>query len=161
MSKVLYLHGLNSQLHSNRREVMQAMGLNVFAPHCDYTSNQNLLSQLLDEYDVDMVIGSSAGGLAGYYFSGLKKIPALLFNPALPFRHYIPHIPELPQRNSFLQIVIGARDLDVSPEKTFEFLKNEFNEDVPLEIHWINNLAHRFNIQIFESELRYFLHQIQ
>ena len=160
MKKVLFLHGLNSQLHLDRREVMEFFDLEIYAPNCDYEGNPNMLQELIDSYEVDLVIGSSAGGLGGYYFSGIKKIPALLFNPALPFRHYMQHIPDLPKRTKFLQIVIGARDIDVPAMKTFDFLRNEFDRDVPLEIHWINQLEHRFPIDVFRKELKYFLDQI-
>lgn len=160
MRKVLYLHGLNSMLHQDRREVLQSFGLEIFAPSCDYERNPHLLNDLIEEFHPDAVIGSSAGGLAGFYFSGLKEIPALLFNPALPFRNYIPQIPELPQRTKFLQIVIGARDTDVPSMHTFDFLRMEFDKTVPMEIHWINNMEHRIPLSIFQKEVAYFLQQI-
>lgn len=158
--KVLYLHGLNSKLYDDRREVMQKFDLEIFAPQIDYEGNPNALTELLEEYEVDMVIGSSAGGLGGYYFSGLKQIPALLFNPALPFRHYMPNIPQMPPREAFLQVVIGAKDTEVSPTETFNFLTKNESPTTPLEIHWINTLAHRFSIDIFEKELKCFLENV-
>ena len=72
MKKVLYLHGLNSTLHTDRRQVLKSFDLDIYAPQIDYEGNPNALQELLDTYDVDMVIGSSAGGLGGYYFSGVK-----------------------------------------------------------------------------------------
>lgn len=160
MKKVLYLPGLNSRLYQDRRDVLQSFDLEVFAPHCDYENNPNLLQELLDGYDVDMVVGSSAGGLGGYYFSGIKGIPALLFNPALPFRHYFNPIPTYPGRHKFLQIVIGAQDTVVPCMESFDFLRNEYDRNVPLEIHWINQMEHQLPIHIFRKELKYFLEQI-
>lgn len=159
-TSVLYLHGLNSTLHDDRREVMQKFDLEIFAPQLDYEGNPNVFQELLDTYYPDAVIGSSAGGLAGYYFSGLKEIPALLFNPALPFRHYMQRVPNMPQRNKLLQVVLGSRDEDVPPLKTFDFLLQEFDKSVPMEIHWRNCMAHRFPIDVFEQELNYFLQNI-
>lgn len=160
MNKVLYLHGLNSSLHQDRREVLEKYGLEIFAPQVDYEGNPNALQELLDSYEVDLVVGSSAGGLGGYYFSGVKQLPALLFNPALPFRHYMKYIPDLPRRTKFLQIVLGARDEDVPPQKSFDFLTREFDKEVPMEIHWQNRLEHRIPIDVFEQELIYFLNKI-
>lgn len=156
-TSVLYLHGLNSTLHDDRREVLEKYDLEIYAPQIDYEGNPKAFQELLDSYNPDIVIGSSAGGLAGFYFSGIKGVPALLFNPALPFRQYMPKIPTMPSREKLLQIVIGARDEDVPPFETFKFLTQEFNEQVPLEIHWRNKLAHRFSIDVFETELGYFL----
>ena len=160
MKKILYLHGLNSTLHEDRREVLQQYDIEIFAPDCDYERNPNLLQELLNTFTVDVLIGSSAGGLGGYYFSGLKKIPALLFNPALPYRHYMPSIPDLPLRETYLQLVIGARDVDVPANKTFLFLQEEFDARVPLEIHWINQMAHRLPLEIFAQEVAFFFSKI-
>ena len=160
MKKILYLHGLNSTLHQDRREVLEKLNVQIFAPQLDYEKNPNVLDELISEFNVEAVIGSSAGGLAAYYFSGLKRIPALLFNPALPFRHYIQQIPDLPSRDKFLQVVLGARDTDVPAHKTFEFLTEEFDKNVPLEIHWINQMEHRLPIYIFENEVNYFWNMI-
>lgn len=161
MQKVLYLHGLNSQLHSDRREVMQSFDLEIHAPILDYEGNPNVLNELINTYEVDLCIGSSAGGLGAYYFSGIKNIPALLFNPALPFRNYMREIPKLPIREKFLQVVIGARDVDVPAFKTFDFLTREFDQNVPMEIHWFNQMQHRIPIDIFEQEVRFFIHKIR
>lgn len=161
MKKVLYLHGLNSTLHQDRRNALESFELEIFAPQLDYEGNPNVLDELIETFNVDCVVGSSAGGLGGYYFSGIKNIPALLFNPALPFRNYMRDIPILPPRESFLQVVIGARDIDVPANKTFDFLTQEFDKNVPMEIHWFNHMEHRIPIQIFEQELRFFIHKIQ
>lgn len=161
MSKVLYLHGLNSKLHQDRRVVLQKFDLEIFAPQIDYEGNPHALQELLDNYQVDMVIGSSAGGLAGFYFSGVKDLPALLFNPALPFRHYIQQIPDLQKRTTFLQVVIGGRDVDVPAQKTFDYLTQNYDQSVPMQIHWFNQMAHRIPIDVFEQEVKFFIDRLK
>lgn len=159
--KILYLHGLNSELHADRRNVLESNKIQVFAPSLDYENDSSILKRLIDEFkEVDAVIGSSAGGLAGYYFAAKLHKPALLFNPALPYRHYISDIPKFKRPLSFMQIVLGAQDKDVDAKQTFDFINETHLVDEPTEIHWINTLAHRFDIKIFSDELKYFLDKI-
>lgn len=85
MKTLLYLHGLNSCLHDDRREALQSYDVEILAPSIDYEGTPDLLNIFVEKYkSVDLIVGSSAGGLLGYYLSGILQIPAILFNPALP-----------------------------------------------------------------------------
>ncbi|MGI9526845.1 MAG: YqiA/YcfP family alpha/beta fold hydrolase [Weeksellaceae bacterium] len=158
--KVLYLHGLNSKLHDDRRLVLNKFNLDIQAPHIDYENEPNRLKELIGSFDADFVIGSSAGGLAGYYISGFVQVPALLFNPALPFRNKMESIPNLPNRNEYLQIVLGGQDKVVPAIQTFEFLNQTLDSHAPLSIHWIHPMEHQIPIKVFENEVGHFLSQI-
>lgn len=161
MRKLLYLHGLNSTLHTDRRQALEKYNVEIFAPQIDYENEPTALGRLLREYkDIDMIVGSSAGGLAGYYLSNLLDVPALLFNPALPFRDYLPQIPDFPHRSSLLQVVIGARDDVVNPQKSLEILQSEKKIQGTLEVHWISSMEHSLPIGIFEKEFASFFKEI-
>ena len=67
--KILYLHGLDSFLQEDRREVLLEYA-QIEAPVLDYLNAPNLFQQLINEYkDVNAIIGSSAGGLIAYYLA--------------------------------------------------------------------------------------------
>ena len=83
MRKILYLHGLDSHLHADREEVLARYG-GIFAPVFDYKNNPELFTHLCEEYQsIDVIIGSSAGGLIGYFLAQKLQKPCALFNPAL------------------------------------------------------------------------------
>ncbi|MXV38939.1 alpha/beta hydrolase [Flavobacteriaceae bacterium Ap0902] len=159
--KVLYLHGLNSQLHDDRREVLKKCNLEIKAPLMDYENNPDALFDLIETFDSDLIIGSSAGGLIGYYISGLKQVPALLFNPALPHRDYIKGIKNLPKRKVLLHVTLGSKDEVVNPRATKNYLIHNEGIQSVLKIHWIENLEHRIPIDIFESEVKSFLKSLK
>ncbi len=159
---LLYLHGLNSKLHHDRKEILELYPFKIIAPSIDYENRPNLLPELIDEFkEIDAVIGSSAGGLAGYYFAHLKNIPALLFNPALPFRDKIKGLPPISLQNNFLQVVLGAQDKEVNPTITLDIINKESNQNTPLEIHLIQNMGHPLPIEIFKQEVAFFWNKIR
>ena len=161
MKNILYLHGLNSTLHDDRREALEEYGFNIFAPQLDYENDPTVLDKLLTEYkNIDFIIGSSAGGLVGYYLSGLLHVPALVFNPALPFVKDSMNLPDLSVRENFLLAVIGAKDEIVNPYKSFEILNNEKNSEDFIEIHWRKQMQHSLPINIFKEEIKYFFDKV-
>ncbi len=110
---ILFLHGLESPLTIDKKNILEKYG-NVFAPDLNYKSNPNMIQFLYDEYQnqsIDVIIGSSMGGFAGFYLSKLLKLPALLFNPALPYHATEQNIPntEIVHQN-LIQFVLGLQD---------------------------------------------------
>src|SRR5690554_4666971 len=92
---ILYLHGLDSSLNDEKRAILEKYG-KVYAPLIDYREDANRVVFLIDEFkdkDIDVVIGSSMGGFAGYYIADALQRPALLFNPALAYRSVRQEIP--------------------------------------------------------------------
>lgn len=152
---------MNSKLHDDRRLVLEKNNLEIIAPNLDYENDPNTFRNLIKDFNADFIIGSSAGGLFGYYLSGIKNVPALLFNPAIPFRHRIPTLPELGERKEFLQIVLGANDEIVPAMETFDYLKNNITPTAPVHIHWRNDLAHPIPIDVFESEVDFLLNKLK
>lgn len=157
---ILYLHGLDSNLSNEKKEILDQFGT-IFAPDLDYRSNPNMIETLFNQYsnqNIDVIIGSSMGGFAGFYLSKLLQIPALLFNPALPYRtSVLQNIPSTKENhNHLLQIVIGNQDDVIRAEDNLAFimkllpLKNDFR------LHIISELGHGIPVDVFESEVNLF-----
>ena len=157
---ILYLHGLDSNLTIGKKGILEPFG-NIFAPDLDYRANPNMIEFLYNEYksqNINVIIGSSMGGFAGFYLSKLMQIPALLFNPALPYRtSVLQNIPVInDNHNQLLQIVIGNQDDVILAKDNLDFimkllpLKNDFR------LHLINELGHGIPVNIFESEVNLF-----
>jgi len=87
MKKVLYLHGLESGQGGPKVDYLTTQGA-VMAPKMDYTRKGLFteMVQLVEEFDPDVIVGSSMGGYFGYMLAGLFKKKAVLFNPALHSR---------------------------------------------------------------------------
>lgn len=109
---ILYIHGLNSSLSPEKRSIVEKYG-SVEAPSIDYESHPDRIQWLHDQYKdhkIDVIIGSSMGGFAGYHLSRWFKVPALLFNPALVERSVLQYVPETYDTNgSIIKIVLGQR----------------------------------------------------
>ena len=120
-----------------------------------------MIEVLYTEYknqNVNFIIGSSMGGFAAFYLYKLMQIPALLFNPALPYlTAVLQNIPIINNNhNHLLQIVIGNQDDVILAKDNLEFimkllpLKNDFR------LHLINELGHSIPVATFESEVNLF-----
>lgn len=159
--KILYLHGLDSFLQDDRREVLQQYAT-VFAPVLDYKNTPNLFQTLQEEYhDVDAIVGSSAGGLVTYYLAQALQKPCLLFNPALAFRSEMPIVTNFNRSYSqYMQIVIGLQDEVILPWQSLELLRDDISENQNVEIHLINKMEHSYPIEIFRKETKFFIKMI-
>lgn len=157
---ILYLHGLDSFLSDEKNQILKPFG-NVIAPKLDYRSNPNCIETLFNQYfnqNIDVLIGSSMGGFAGFYLSKMLQVPALLFNPALPYRtSVLQNIPMIKEENkNLLQIVIGNQDDVILAKDNLDFiskllpLKNDFR------LHLIAELGHGIPLDIFEDEVGLF-----
>lgn len=155
---ILYLHGLDSKLSPEKREVLEHYG-KVLSPDLNYYEDPNAIETILGMYpngEVDVVIGSSMGGFAGYYVSNALKKPALLFNPALVKRSVPQNIPKLENFNSLKQIVLGQIDDVVSPADTLSFLPQDFNAVTDLHLHLVPENGHNIPVPLFEAEVQSF-----
>lgn len=153
--KILYLHGLDSTLHADRRACLEQYTTEIHAPQIDYRQPKDWLGYILETYpDADFVIGSSAGGLLGYYVGISLQLPTLLFNPALTYRKEIQNLPSLQILKPPMHIVIGAQDTDVIAKDALEELHKDLIIGDPVTIHWQNDLAHRIPIQVFAKYCR-------
>ena len=161
--KILYLHGLDGSLSEEKRDAMLKYG-EVFGPQIDYRSSENVFNTLVEKYsnhNIDVVIGNSAGGLAGYYISLVYHTPCLIFNPALPYSSIVQKLPtNLPSRAKYLQVVLGQKDDVVKAKDNLIFLAENMEPNFHYATHILNNVAHQIPISDFKNELTSFFHVV-
>jgi len=156
---ILYLHGLLGSLNVEKRKCLEVHG-QVIAPQIPYESEKDCISWLFQTYknkQIDVIIGSSLGGFAGYYLSQLLQKPTLLFNPALAARSVEQHIPEIeiPHQHS-LHLILGANDDVVDPKKTLKFIAEHFPATQNYFLQIKKGLSHRIPISVFENSITTF-----
>src|SRR5690606_3316635 len=148
---ILYLHGLDSKLSPEKREILEIYG-EVFAPDLDYYQNSKAIKTILDMYsetNINTVIGSSMGGFAAYHVSNAIFRPALLFNPALRTRSVPQEIPKDNYNyNNLKHFVIGQKDDVVSPADTLSFLSENFNPVTAILLRMVPLIGHRSPLSI-------------
>lgn len=155
---ILYLHGLDSKLSPQKKAILEKYG-RVHAPAVDYYTNPDAIETFLDscaKLEINVVMGSSMGGFAGYYVSNALSRPALLFNPALRKRSVPQNIPSGVNDNNLKQIVIGQRDDIVAPADTLFFLSENFNPVTDIHLHLVPRLGHNIPVDFFKEEVETF-----
>lgn len=157
---ILYIHGLNGSLIPEKREILERYA-NVEAPSIDYENNPDSVIWLYNQYKdvkIDVVMGSSMGGFAGYYLSKLLQLPALVFNPALAERSVVQNVPDTPETNyDHIHIVIGSKDPVVNPKATLHFLGDLLLQEQSYKISIRHDLEHRIPLDVFEVEVVKFM----
>ncbi len=157
---ILYIHGLDSKLSPEKREILQKFG-QVFSPDLNYYENPDAIDSILqevEEEEIDVVIGSSIGGFAAYYVSAALNRPALLFNPALRKRSVRQNIPNLSPKSSKMKLfVLGEKDDVVDPVDTLEFIGENYNRFTGLHLHLRPELTHNIPLDVFEEEVASFI----
>lgn len=160
---ILYLHGLDSSLNDEKRTILERFGT-VFAPTIDYRNNPNTIKQVYEKFknhdpEINVVIGSSMGGFAGYYISEVLNRPALLFNPALASRSVSQEVPDtIISSLNLKHIILGAKDNVVDPNKTLQFLSKITLAEY--RIHTLLNLGHRIPVAVFEEAVEEFFSEL-
>ena len=158
---ILYLHGLESKLSPEKRAILETYGT-VIAPDMDYKSNPNMIQYLLDTYsnqEINVIIGSSMGGFAGYHLANFLGVCAMLYNPALPYRNSIKQIvpSDLSVKQSpLLRIVLGGHDDIIKSKDNLAYLAQHYVAKTDYAIIIKNDLAHQIPVDIFEEETEAF-----
>lgn len=162
---ILFLHGLESKLSDPKRAILETYGT-VIAPDIDYQSNPNTIQNLYDEYqnqDINVIIGSSMGGFAGFHLANSIGVCALLYNPALPYRNsVVQNIPsDLPTHQSpLLRFVLGGQDEVIKAKDNLAFLSQNCSDLKDCSIEIINELAHQIPVPIFEEQTEAFFERL-
>lgn len=162
--KILYLHGLESKLSDNKRQVLENFG-QVTAPDMDYYNNPKIFEELTllqNKHNFDVVIGSSMGGFMSYYFANTLKCPALLFNPALQQTKVVQNIPALNPTNAspLMHFALGGLDDVVSANDTLKWLSENRAATTDYKISLHKDLKHQIKYDIFKSEIEEFFRQL-
>lgn len=162
---ILYLHGLLGRLNDEKRATLEQYG-KVFAPDIDYQKDPNSIANLVEKYanqkeEINVVIGSSMGGFAGWHVSKALKRSALLFNPALADRSVHQDVPQYEDSSlNFKQVVLGAGDDVVNPADTLQFISRQLPRAADTRIHLRQHLGHRIPIDVFEDEVERFFGEL-
>lgn len=156
---LLYFHGLDSQLSTEKRSILEKFAT-VLAPDIDYRTRPNAIAEILAEYrdvTIDAVIGSSMGGFVGYHVSQALNMPALLFNPAFPYRSVPMVSPEvIPEATPYCQIYVGDLDTVVNAHDNLTYIEHHLDRP-NLELIWKLNLGHQIPVDVFESAVEEFM----
>lgn len=156
---ILFLHGLESPLTSDKKQILEKYG-QVFAPALDYKSNPNMIETMHHEFknkNIEAIVGSSMGGFTGFHLSKLLNVPALLFNPALPYHATEQHLPDIAVAHErLIQFVIGNQDDTILAQDNLDYIMKFVPRTNDLRIHILKNLGHRIPVDIFESEVKLF-----
>jgi uncharacterized protein len=157
--RILFLHGLESTLSEEKREILSKYG-EVIAPAIDYTKNPNIIEDFTTKYKdnvPDLVIGSSLGGFVAFYLANRLRIPALLFNPALPYRSVVQEFPEeLEPFEKPVSLVMGQLDPIIKPSDTLTFLREHQLTELPVRTTIRPQLEHRIPVDEFELAITEF-----
>ena len=139
MKKVLYLHGLESKQGGPKVEFL-ANEFCVHAPAMDYTDPYLAVkvAHIIENFQPDLIIGSSMGGYVADILAEKYGKPAILFNPALHNRSFEPAISyPIEGDQADLQekkiVVLGKQDEVIPPYITKIMLENNFNYKIVLE----------------------------
>ncbi len=160
---ILYLHGLDSKLSPEKQRVLEKYA-KVIAPEIDYRTRPDVISELLGDYknsDVVCVIGSSMGGFVAYHVSQAINVPALLFNPAFPYRSVQINVPgEILRSAAYLRIVIGGVDDVIIAEDNLTYIEQHV-ESHNLELIFKPDLGHQIPVDVFEPAIADFMKSFQ
>ena len=155
------MHGLDSYLHADREEVLASYG-KILAPVFDYKNNPELFTYLYEKYqNIDVIIGSSAGGLIGYFLAQKLQKPCALFNPALNYQYELPFAPFWDKEyRQYMLLVMGMQDEVIPYKESLPIALADKTPEQQVDIHLIQNLGHLYPIEIFSRELKFFFGKI-
>ena len=172
---ILYLIGSRSELtpegrlnipRRNQRtyNILSQFGDNVFYPSLYYRGGDMLFDEvqdIIDNDNIDILIGNSAGGLLSFYLSNKLKIPALSINPAICPTSEAPRLQTVPEEakratiNGKQLVVIGEKDAKnvggVDGHLTIDILKEMKFEEKGGEILILPDTFHRLNAEQFND----------
>ena len=153
MKKVLYLHGLESDQGGTKVDYL-ADNCYVHAPEMDYTRKDIFpyLIQMMEDFDPDLIIGSSMGGYAAYMLSGFYGTPIIAFNPALHSRKFDLGFPEFIKYHTpdKITIVLGEKDNVIDGKRTLDWLKDHIGSKyMDVQVERIKNMGHRVPLDVF------------
>ena len=159
MKKVLYLHGLESDQGGPKVDYL-ADNCYVHAPEMDYTRKDIFpyLIQMMEDFDPDLIIGSSMGGYAAYMLSGFYGTPIIAFNPALHSRKFDPKFPNKVQTcyPGKTKIILGEEDTVIDPNTTKKMIKDmTLNSPQNIKTEIVEGMGHRIPLDIFITKTQH------
>jgi len=164
--KTLYIHGLDSHPVPEKIEILRKQGLEVIALHINYRSDADIyqkLKETIESKNIQFIVGSSMGGLMGYWLGEDLGLPCLLFNPAMTYLEELkPHLPEISNhRCPACFVVIGAHDKSVNPEDNISFFRHAERTNCHQRVVVCEWLAHQIDFSTFEEMVSWALKSFQ
>lgn len=157
MKRVLYLHGLESNQGGQKVEFL-ANRCYIHAPEMDYTRKDifPFLTQMMEDFEPELIIGSSMGGYTALILGALYNIPVVAFNPAVHSRTFNPKYPKFVKehfpRNA--RIILGEEDTVINPKRTLDYLKDKIKFTHPnIKIEHVDKMGHRIPFDIFINKI--------
>lgn len=159
---ILYYHGLNSQLSPEKKLILERFG-NVVAPLIDYQAIGNIgnaIEKYADELinGIDVIVGSSMGGLTGYHVAQKYNVPSLLFNPAF-YHNSVGWVKDSVagsdnNRTAVAYMVLGKKDDVILYKPNLKFIETHIHE--PKRIITENDMGHQIPLNLFEKHIEEF-----
>ena len=157
-TKAYFFHGLESSLPSSKVDVMKSLGWEVGAHPMNYNGRQPYKTALsyVSEFQPDIIIGTSLGGLTARYMSTYLNLSAILLNPAFCFKNYQVDFP-----NDFGQFKPRFWALLGENDEVVNFSQNKLEMEKIGASIFVNTHGHRTPADIFSDFLQKNLLEIE
>ncbi|OQY00593.1 MAG: hypothetical protein B6I20_08525 [Bacteroidetes bacterium 4572_117] len=153
--KVVYIHGLDSKPLPEKLEIMKQAGMDVSSIHINYRENPDSypeLKKLIVDTKTELIIGSSFGGMLGYWLAEELGVACLLFNPAMVYQSIEVNIPQVKENNCPLRLVVlGELDDVIDPVKNKKFFFEKQRQSLTQKVVSCSWLGHSIDFQTFEE----------
>ena len=159
MKKVVYLHGLESKVNCKKVKYLRSIGFEVLNPRMDYEDPNCFVNTQykIQEFQPDLIIGSSMGGYFAWFMGKYFETPVLLLNPALHSRSFDPVIDNWGcELESKVYLITGKNDDVIDPNQTVEWLTNYDCLDFNPNNHIIGNHGHRTPVDMLHVFFHFF-----
>ena len=159
-NKSLYIHGLDSKPNQQKINLINIYS-NVYFLHIDYSKQKDtfaLLSKLIENKNINCIVGSSFGGMLAYWLGKKYNIPSVLFNPAFGKENFINPFNKNNITDPYNLIVLGGKDEIVIPTSVISFIKKSNKKNYELNI--IAEMGHRIDLKNFEKVITLFFNRI-
>ena len=124
----LYIHGLGAKINDKVKSALS--DYKILYPQINYNGTTEPYYQclkLIDQNQVDFIIGHSIGGVMAYWLAKEKNIPALLLCPAFG-DDYTVYVSKSIKRNTpDMMAIIGTKDNEVNNKIVLDTLKKQPN----------------------------------
>ncbi len=147
--KVAFFHGLESLPRSEKNIFLEEVFDHIYAPAIDYNSPDSfsIMQDKIQEFQPDLLIGSSMGGYFAFCLSTLYDIPTLLFNPAVVDRSFDPQV-SIGEYMPKQTIILGKNDNVIGPFKSIAWFDQLGKKN--FLFHWEES-GHRTPLPVFSK----------
>lgn len=154
IKKVVYLHGLESNQGGSKVDWLTANYM-VYAPVMNYKRDSETIFEdqldIIQQFEPDLIIGSSMGGYFADRIGSHIGCDLLLFNPATVNEDKIKNewgiLTKSGNMDNYTVVVLGLKDDVIDPKKTNKLYGDK-------NIHYHGEMGHRIPQHVFEDEVR-------